>query len=134
MSRAVQPMSDEELRKLLQGARLSNQEQNITGALVYGDGQFMQVIEGEEAVLASLYARLLNDPRHERVVKLADKQVAQRSFTEWSMAFQTLTPDQFTDLFGYVAPARLDLQVPSLSAADALLLEMMKTFVLTPRP
>lgn len=133
MSRATRPMNDDDLGGLLHEARQGNERQNITGALVYGDGQFMQIIEGEEAELVSLYARLLKDPRHERVVKLADKQIAQRSFSEWSMAFQTVSPEQFSQLSGYMTPEQLNLEMPSLSAADTLLLQMMKTFVLTPR-
>jgi hypothetical protein len=44
---------------LLTQAREANAQQNITGAFVYGDGQFMQIIEGEEPALVMLYACLL---------------------------------------------------------------------------
>lgn len=125
-------MSEDELRHLLQQARTENERQGITGALVYGDGQFMQIIEGEESVLAILYAKLLHDPRHINVVKLADKQIAQRSFQDWSMGFQVISAEEFTELAGYIEPEKMDLQAPGLSAADALLLQMMKSFVLTP--
>lgn len=134
MSRGRRPMSDEELRTLLEQARAANEQQGITGALVYGDGQFMQVIEGEETMLAALYAKLLADPRHTGVVKLADKQIPQRSFADWAMAFEPLAMTDFEKLAGYVKPRELQLNVPGLSAADALLLEMMKVFVLTPKP
>ncbi|MDF7814799.1 BLUF domain-containing protein [Hymenobacter sp. YC55] len=133
MSRGVGSMSETDLRTLLQQARSENERQGITGALVYGDGQFMQIIEGEESVLATLYAKLLQDPRHINVVKLADKQILQRSFEDWSMGFQVVSPEEFTELTGYVEPRNMDMQAPGLSAADALLLQMMKTFVLTPR-
>jgi len=132
MSRGVRPMSEDALRELLQKARTDNERQSITGALVYGDGQFMQIIEGDESVLAVLYAKLLQDPRHINVVKLADKQIAQRSFQDWSMGFQVISAEAFSELAGYVEPEKMDLQAPSLSAADALLLQMMKSFVLTP--
>ena len=125
-------MSEDALRELLQQARTENERQGITGALVYGDGQFMQIIEGNESVLAALYAKLLQDPRHINVVKLADKQIAQRSFQDWSMGFQVISAEAFNELVGYVEPEKMDLQAPGLSAADALLLQMMKSFVLTP--
>lgn len=131
MSRGVAPLSEDELRTLLLQARQDNERHQITGALVYGDGQFMQIIEGEEKDLALLYAKLLNDPRHTNVVKLADKYIATRSFQDWSMAFQTVSEEGFAELAGYQAPEKLHLQVPGMSAADALLLEMMKRFVLT---
>jgi hypothetical protein len=133
LSRATRPMSDEELATLLTQAREANARQNITGALVYGDGQFMQIIEGEEADLAMLYARLLQDGRHGQVFKFADKPILQRSFADWSMAFRPVSAEQFQALQGYVAPEQLDLSAPSLSATDDMLLQMMKSFVLQPR-
>ena len=134
LSRATQSMSDEELATLLTQAREANARQDITGALVYGDGQFMQIIEGEEATLAMLYAKLLQDGRHGQVFKFADKPIAQRSFADWSMAFRPLSPEQFAELAGYLTPEQLNLQAPGLSATDGMLLQMMKTFVLQPRP
>jgi hypothetical protein len=132
LSRATRPLSDDELTTLLTQAREANAQQGITGALVYGDGQFMQIIEGEEPTLAMLYAKLLQDERHGQVFKFADKPIAQRSFTDWSMAFRPVSAEQFQTLQGYVTPEQLDLSVPGLSATDDLLLQMMKTFVLQP--
>lgn len=133
LSRATRPLNDNELTTLLTQAREANAQQNITGALVYGDGQFMQIIEGEEATLAMLYARLLQDERHGQVFKFADKPILQRSFADWSMAFRPVSAEQFAELKGYVAPEELDLRAPGLSATDDMLLQMMKNFVLQPR-
>lgn len=133
LSRATRPLSDEELAILLTQAREDNARQDITGALVYGDGQFMQIIEGEESALAMLYAKLLQDGRHGQVFKFADKPISQRSFASWSMAFQTASAEQFAELKGYATPEQLNLRVPGLSATDDMLLQMMKSFVLQPR-
>ncbi len=133
LSRASRSMSDEELTTLLTQAREANAKQDITGALVYGDGQFMQIIEGDEAALAMLYAKLLQDVRHGQVFKFADKPIAQRSFTGWSMAFRPVSTEQFAQLAGYLTPEELNLQAPGLSATDDMLLQMMKSFVLQPR-
>lgn len=132
MSTAVQPLSDAELSALLHQARLRNEQDNITGALVYGDGRFMQIIEGDKAALDDLYARLLSDQRHVGLVKLADKEVAERSFADWSMAFRPVSDEEFRDMVGYVAPTQLNLQPTNLSAADALLLQMMRSFIMQP--
>ncbi|TVT43747.1 BLUF domain-containing protein [Hymenobacter setariae] len=132
LSRATKRPTDDELTALLAQARVANAQQNVTGALVYGDGQFMQIIEGEEATLAMLYARLLQDGRHEQVFKFADKPIAQRSFADWSMAFRPVSAAEFAELAGYVTPEQLDLRAPGLSATDGMLLQMMKTFVLNP--
>lgn len=126
LSRAARPMSDEELARLLQQARRANAQRGVTGALVYGNGQFMQIIEGEEETLAALYARLYQDARHGRIVKFADKPIAERTFTNWSMAFQPVSAAEFTHLAGYVAPADLAARTTGLAASENLLLQMVK--------
>lgn len=131
-SRAVKPLSDGDLLTLLLQARSHNMLHDISGALVYSQGQFMQVLEGEAAMLATLYERLLRDPRHTQLVKYADKAIAERSFGEWSMAFQPVSEAQFAGLMGYVPAGEFARVAPSLGRADNLLLGMMKELIATP--
>lgn len=133
MSRATHPMSDDELETLLRKASLNNEQRGITGALVYGDGQFMQIMEGEKDALDTLYATVFRDPRHTDLTKLTDKEISDRSFSSWSMAFQALSPQQFQDLVGYTPPAKLTEQAHNLSWADDLLFQMMNAFGLSQR-
>lgn len=129
LSRAVRELSPAELVALLLESRSHNEQAGITGALAYGDMQFMQVIEGEEAAVTELYGRIARDPRHQSVFKLADKAIADRSFDSWSMAFRETTPGEFADLLGYSSPAewkRIDF---GSASADALLLERMRELV-----
>ncbi|MBF9143494.1 BLUF domain-containing protein [Hymenobacter properus] len=130
MSQATTALTDDKLAALLAQARRDNEERGVTGLLLYGDKQFMQVMEGEAEVLAPLYDHIAKDPRHTGLIKLADKAVEQRSFADWSMAFRAVPAEQFASLAGYVSPEALRLQVPGLSGADALLLEMARQFVL----
>lgn len=129
MSRAKNALLPATLATLLLQARVANEQQGITGALVYGEGQFMQLIEGEQLAVAALYERIAQDPRHEAVFKVADKAISMRSFTEWSMAFQPVSSAHFEDLVGYVLPAQLATQLQADNAADNLLLEKMKELV-----
>ena len=133
MSRATTPMDDNDLETVLRQARRNNEQRGITGALAYGAGQFMQIMEGEKAALDAVYETVSQDPRHTGLVKLADKEIRARSFSDWSMAFQTLLPQQFDELAGYTQPDALDEQAHNLSAADDLLFQMMRTFGLTHR-
>jgi hypothetical protein len=129
MSKASWPMTDAELEALLLQAQQGNERRGITGALVYGDGQFMQIMEGEQATLETLYAHLSQDRRHTGLFKLADRPIQERRFADWSMAFQVVEPAVFNQLAGYVEPARLANQMPDLGAADSLFLERMRALV-----
>lgn len=126
MSQANKLFSPATLIALLMQVRALNEYRNITGALVYGDGQFMQVIEGEEQAVTALYRRISQDKRHKNVFKLADKAISERNFHEWTMAFQEVSPDQFKNLAGYASPNELAQQLNAVSATDKLLLDKMK--------
>jgi Sensors of blue-light using FAD len=62
-----------------------NAEAGISGLLCYGDGQFLQVLEGEPAAVNSLYNRIVRDPRHFRCELLRYEDVDARQFADWSM-------------------------------------------------
>jgi len=135
MSSAVHPpVSDVELGNLLRQARDFNAENGITGVLLHCDGDFLQVMEGEEQVIHGLYAKICVDARHQSVVKLADKEIRERSFSDWSMAFQPVTPAEFANVVGYMDPAQLDFRTQNMDAADALLLHVVQSFVLKMEP
>jgi hypothetical protein len=115
---------------LLVIARMYNQNAGITGALVYGEGQFIQVIEGEEEAVRSLYDTIVRDPRHTSILKLADKPIAERTFSGWSMAFRELSPEQMVSLEGYITPAQWARTAVIIDSADGLLLKNMRDIVL----
>lgn len=105
-------------------AQALNERRHVTGVLVYGDGQFMQVLEGEEKIVRDLYARIAQDKRHHNIFKLADKAIATRTFPDWSMAFHAVSPAEFARVAavrGYRAPGELRPYLPA-EGVDSLLL------------
>ena len=133
-SRAKEAMTLTTLVVLLMQARALNEQHHITGALVYGDGQFMQVMEGEEAVLQALYERIVQDPRHHDVRTLAEGPIARRSFAQWSMAFGEVPAAEFQVLqrvAAYQTPTQMANQLATSQAADERLLTKMKELVHT---
>ena len=50
-SQASAPMTVAGLEQILADARTGNQARDVTGALVYVDGVFFQILEGEKDVL-----------------------------------------------------------------------------------
>ncbi|RAU20053.1 hypothetical protein CU669_20470 [Paramagnetospirillum kuznetsovii] len=86
-SATVAPMSDDELGALLAQSRDKNAHDDITGLLVYENGSFLQVIEGLEDRVSPLFDRIKLDPRHNRVRLLPTKNVAEREFGDWVMAY-----------------------------------------------
>ena len=66
-------------------ARNFNQHQGITGTLCYGNGHFLQCIEGEKDKIAALTQRIFADTRHKNAQVLLLQVIEQRSFSDWRM-------------------------------------------------
>jgi hypothetical protein len=129
MSRAVRPLSDKDLQELLDQCRRDNAARNVTGVLFYSHGNIAQLIEGDAEVLEPLFDVISRDGRHSNVVKLIDKPITVRSFSDWSMAFHPLEAGGFEALQGFLLPHHLPPSPSSLSIADAMLVDLVKLAV-----
>ena len=99
-SAALAPFSEAQLSELLVRARKKNERLGVSGMLLYHDGSFLQVLEGEPSVLDSLLAVISVDKRHHRVVTLLKREVDERHFGDWRMGFAS-TKNLPTNLPGY---------------------------------
>ncbi len=86
-SAATVPFSREELVKLLSIARRNNSKIGVTGVLLYLDGSFLQVLEGHEENIETVFKRVEKDARHGNVMVLRRGEIEERSFAEWTMGF-----------------------------------------------
>lgn len=66
-------------------AKLENGKRNVTGVLFFVNGKFLQVMEGEEAILRDLMRNIEADDRHSDVSYLIDTSVEKRGFNDWNM-------------------------------------------------
>jgi hypothetical protein len=107
-SQATKPMTVTDLEKILTDARAGNQARNVTGALVYVDGVFFQILEGDEAVLRNLMANIASDSRHRSVKVFYEAQVDARAFGSWSMAYLAPTAQDMAAWAGLPATATVE--------------------------
>jgi hypothetical protein len=129
MSRAVHPLSDEDLQFLLAQCRRDNAQHNVTGVLFYSHGNIAQLFEGEAEILEPLFERISRDGRHSHVRKLVQKPISTRSFADWSMAFHPIESAGFEALQGFLLPQQLPPPPASLTIADAMLIELVRLAV-----
>ncbi len=101
------PMQLEELEDILEQAHVNNASEDITGALVYVDGFFLQILEGEQAAVEQLMATISRDLRHEMVTVLQSGDIRSRAFADWRMAYVSATPDQVAQWVGLAASTAL---------------------------
>jgi hypothetical protein len=99
-SESATPMQMDDLEEILDQARHRNAAQQITGALVYVDGTFLQVLEGEAALVKALMAAIALDVRHETVTILKEAEIPAPIFSDWKMAYVSATPEQVAQWAG----------------------------------
>ena len=93
ISKATDGLSVSELGEIAAVAARNNQLQGITGALLFIDNCFIQVIEGDEQPISDLLAKLEVDPRHHDIRIISDHMEESRYFPDWSMGLIS-TPDE----------------------------------------
>ncbi|MGI4749681.1 MAG: BLUF domain-containing protein [Janthinobacterium lividum] len=91
----------EDLKALLIQCREKNKQFGISGMLLYLEGKFIQFLEGEEKEVQSLYTKINHDNRHKGVVLLKKGMMDKRLFTNWSMAFNSVTPEELATQEGF---------------------------------
>lgn len=85
LSEAVKPMTPAELSALVNKSRVNNDTLGISGLLLHSSGNFMQVLEGDEMHVSSLFAHISRDSRHQYVKELLRGNAERRLFGKWGM-------------------------------------------------
>lgn len=84
-SRAALDLTEGDLHDILATARRLNSLEGITGLLVFNGVRFLQIVEGSEAAIDGLVARLRVDPRHTAFEIQDERFTDERFFADWSM-------------------------------------------------
>ena len=90
VSSAREQLGTRQLSRILESAVRHNNEQRLTGMLLFLNGSFMQVLEREETAVDETYSRIQQDPRHTGCIVIDCSPIKERSFTQWSMGFKCL--------------------------------------------
>ena len=72
---------------IVESARRNNERHGLTGALVFSDGMFMQVLEGPAPAVDMAMARIQEDKRHKDIRVLRRETIDSRMFPDKPLAF-----------------------------------------------
>lgn len=97
VSSAVPPVTRDRLLYLLERARKRNIEHQVTGVLLFDEGNFMQYIEGPSNGLKVVYEHIKRDPLHTGIIELSRDTVAERVFDQWAMGFRAFNGIEISD-------------------------------------
>lgn len=93
VSGSSEQMSNDDIQKILAVSRRNNLRDGITGMLLWADGVFIQILEGEADTVRSVFRRIESDNRHRNVMVVLEQAADDRLFTQWSMGFKQLDAD-----------------------------------------
>ncbi len=99
-SKAIRDYGQDDLLSLLLQARNRNEHLEITGMLLYTDCRFVQVLEGEEETVLSLYNEIREDSRHINVTSLAQNNIDKRMFPDWTMGYKNIDLNHYRNIPG----------------------------------
>lgn len=85
ISQATREFTEAELDALVKVAHDNNKKYGITGAMLYLESAFIQVIEGQDSDVTRLLEQLRADTRHRDIRIVSDNVVPARNFQNWSM-------------------------------------------------
>jgi hypothetical protein len=128
VSSATHPLSDDELDKILESSVRHNTTSNITGMMLYSEGNFLQVLEGSEAAVEETYQRICQDPRHTNFFLISKEEIPQREFSAWQMGFRRLSKLDAENTPSYAPLFEKGFDSQQLSAQSGLAAEMMRQF------
>lgn len=97
VSTATHELNTDELNRILDSSVQHNEQNDVTGLLLYVEGSFMQVVEGPEKSIDELIGRLEHDSRHHSILVLSRSEVFTREFASWSMGFKSIVRADLRD-------------------------------------
>jgi hypothetical protein len=93
--------SDGMLQDIIGRSIQNNRVADITGLLLFRQGWFLQVLEGDLDQIDETFDRIRRDGRHIDVRLVSDEPAERRAFSDWNMVatpLESLAPDELGEL------------------------------------
>ncbi len=110
----------EEVRGIIASSRRNNAAAGVTGALLFTNIGFAQVLEGPRDAVEAIFERIQPDMRHSDVTVLSFLPAAQRSFPAWSMALAGEGEPTDADALRRLLPRSADVEVLTTAGGEVL--------------
>lgn len=112
------------IREILEVSLSRNKVLRVTGALVYTELHFVQVLEGPPLALDALMHSIRNDVRHRDVTVVTEQKITTRMFADWTMVNLGFSPFLDRQIKPLISPAAT--KDSRLSMAEALLVNVQR--------
>lgn len=100
-----------QLKEIVAVSQKNNKTLEITGALVFDDLWFIQILEGDRVTIVRTFERLKEDERHANVVLVELCDIDERLFGNWWMGLATRNEITLPGFAPFLNNGRLQPQV-----------------------
>jgi hypothetical protein len=121
------PVDQAVLDEILSVSRRNNAAANISGALLYADGNFIRYLEGAESAFSALFDTIARDTRHTSAMVLTRGSIDRRLFPDWEMGYRPLSDAERREL-GRFDLSRAGIDERFAGDTEGLVLTMMQQF------
>ena len=113
LSKKAETLENSELESLFKYISEINPTLNITGALLYNNDFFLQVIEGDKDILKDLFSKIRKDKRHINILMILDQKIENRIFQNYEANFNIMkTKDDIERLNTYLSKYDFENKYP----------------------
>ncbi len=80
VSTSSRKLASSEVVELLDQTEVRNNKMGIHGLLIYSEGNFFEVLEGEKKQILDLYDSIKQDNRHKNIIPIFEKSMREKLF------------------------------------------------------
>ena len=91
VSTASKELSQADIASLFKTVRQKNDTMGVTGILMFSEGNFFQIMEGEHETIIHLFNRIKLDSRHYNIIKILEKPIDNPYFDHYYSGFTTIS-------------------------------------------
>ncbi len=117
VSKAMEALNQLAIEDIFMTTIHNNKQKNIHGILLYGMGDFFQVLEGNEKEVEDLFENhIKKDPRHSNIFEVIRRPTQKPIFSEYSSLFTVVkTNQQLEQIKTYLALNKVNSTSEKLS-------------------
>ena len=87
VSTCIEDLSAKDLEQLFRVNKRNNVKLDISGILIYNNGNFLQILEGHELKIKNLFNKIKLDSRHQDIIPLINMTIDERIFDDYESGF-----------------------------------------------
>ena len=89
VSQVSENISEEEIDKILEKSEEYNKNNDVTGILLFSEGNFLQVIEGKKEIVDPLFDKIKADYRHQGLIIIFNRPIQRAELNGYKADFIT---------------------------------------------